>query len=69
MGERTVLTILGVWALLRAQLGQASGDRRRAGESGYSTEMVVVTAALVVLAIAATAAVAVFVMKKANGLQ
>lgn len=69
MGERTVLTILGVWALLRAQLRQASGDRRRAGESGYSTEMVVVTAALVVLAIAATAAVAVFVMKKANGLQ
>ncbi len=69
MGERTVLTILGVWALLRAQLHQASGDRRRAGEVGYSTEMVVVTAALVVLALAATAAVAVFVMKKANGLQ
>lgn len=69
MFERTALTILGLCALLRAQLSEAKKHRRRVGELGYSTEMVVVTAALVVLAIAATAVIAVFVLRKANGIQ
>ncbi len=69
MFERTALTILGLCALLRAQRSQAKENRRRVGELGYSTEMVVVTAALVVLAIAATAVIAVFVLRKANGIQ
>ncbi|MBJ7596339.1 MAG: hypothetical protein JF886_16035 [Candidatus Dormibacteraeota bacterium] len=60
--------MLGLCALLGAHL-RTEGHRRRVGERGYSTEMVVVTAALVVLAIAATAVIAIFVMKKANGLQ
>ncbi len=69
MLERTSLTILGLFALLRAQVREAHGNQRRGGELGYSTEMVVVTAALVVLAIAATAVIAVFVLRKANGIQ
>ncbi|PZR80195.1 MAG: hypothetical protein DLM65_08860 [Candidatus Aeolococcus gillhamiae] len=60
--------MLGLCALLGAQL-RTTGPRRRTSELGYSTEMVVVTAALVVLAIAATAVIAIFVLKKANGLQ
>ena len=41
----------------------------RQNESGYSTETVVVTALLVVMAIAAVAIISVKVMNKANGLQ
>jgi len=67
MFDRITYAMFSLVALVRSQLSVSQG-RRRAGEAGYSTEMVVVTAAMVVLAIAVTAVIAVYVMKKANGL-
>ena len=51
-------------SVLRARLAAA----RRAGDAGYTTETVVVTALLVALAIAAIAIIVAKVIAKANGL-
>ena len=59
--ELVVINQLRQWLLTRLELAR--------NEDGYSTEAVVVTALLVVMAIAAVAIISVKVLDKANNLQ
>jgi hypothetical protein len=57
--------VVTLWALLRARFEPL----RREPEAGYSTETVLVTALLVVLALGAIALVAAAVITKAGGIK
>ena len=57
------------WYLVRALVERLLGGRRRASERGYTTEFVVVTAAIVAAAIAITAIIVAKTMGQANSIQ
>ena len=56
-------------ALVEALLGSTVRRRRRAGEAGYTMQMVVATALLVALTIAVVAVIAAKTMNTANGIK
>ena len=57
------------WHLVRALVERALGGGRRRGERGYTTEFVVVTAAIIAAAIAITAIIVAKTMGQANSIQ
>ena len=57
------------WHLVRALVERALSGERRRGERGYTTEFVVVTAAIIAAAIAITAIIVAKTMGQANSIQ